>query len=281
MKQKEQSRSIPNPIYGVTIDSISSIDAIVESLRRLPHFPTVRVVFDEGMPASEYKDEVKKLRKVGYVMGELLDSSAVEDCSLEDYKARTQDYLTTLDGLVDVWEIGNEVNGEWLGTTKDVQDKIEAAYTLVREAGQKIALTLYYNLGDCPHPANEMFTFARNNISQKMRNELDYVFVSYYKDDCKGPAPDWNQTFNQLHTLFPNSQLGFGEVGTKHKNKKEDYINEYYNLKVDAPNFVGGYFWWYFRQDMVPHSKELWAVLSDAFIAEEHQLSHPDSYTIT
>jgi len=24
-------------------------------------------------------------------------------------------------------------------------------------------------------------------------------------------------------------------------------------MRIDVPNFVSGCFWWYFRQDMVPH----------------------------
>ena len=28
------------------------------------------------------------------------------------------------------------------------------------------------------------------------------------------------------------------------------------------PRFIGGFFWWYFREDMVPSSTEYWSVLN-------------------
>jgi hypothetical protein len=263
-------RTIPAPIYGVTIDDISQIAAIKNSLANLPHMPTARIVFDEHMPASYYAPAVKRLHNVSYIMGELLDSSAFSTYNLEAYKKRTAEYLNELDGQVDLWEIGNEVNGEWLGKQADVIKKIMAANTMVKARGGRTALTLYYNLGCSPTKQNEMFVWA-NAIPDSMRNNLDYVFVSYYPDDCPGPKPNWDEIFAKLHTLFPNSKLGFGEIGTAIDSKKPEFIKQYYGLKVNSPYFVGGYFWWYFRQDMVPAKKPLWSVLSAAFNSQYNQ----------
>jgi hypothetical protein len=64
--------------------------------------------------------------------------------------------------------------------------------------------------------------------------------------------------------MFPNSKIGMGEVGTRDTAKKAEYIKRYYSMKIAEPNYVGGYFWWYFRQDMVPYTKALWSVLNGA-----------------
>jgi len=62
------------PIYGVTLDDVSSINAIVASLTHLPYKPTVRVVFDPGTSAADYYAPLVKLHQVAYVMGEVMDS---------------------------------------------------------------------------------------------------------------------------------------------------------------------------------------------------------------
>jgi len=53
-----------------------------------------------------------------------------------------------------------------------------------------------------------------------------------------------------------------GECGTQAVNKKQALLTKYYRMKVNVPAFVGGYFWWYFRQDMVPKTKPLWKTLN-------------------
>ena len=199
-------------------------------------------------------------------MGELLDSFYVKSYSTAAYSARTTEYLNTLGDTVDIWEIGNEINGEWLGDTPTVVAKMTSAYDLVKARGKKTALTLYYNEECWANKSNEMFTWAQKNISTSMKQGLDYVWISYYEDDCNDLQPDWPQVFEKLGAMFPNSKIGFGEVGTKYADRKASYINRYYNMKISHPNYVGGYFWWYFFQDMVPSSKSLWNVLNTAIV---------------
>jgi hypothetical protein len=248
-------------IYGVTIDDISNLDEIVESLERLPVKPTVRIVFDEWIPAEQYIEAVDRIGKMSNIMGELLDSYYMKEYSYKQYRDRIKNYLDVLGNKVDIWEVGNEANGEWLGNSDYVWKKIEIACRLVKEKKMKTALTLYYNEDCWEKPENEMFTWVNNNIPDDIKKYLDYVFVSYYEDDCNELQPDWQPVFDSLHVLFPGSYLGIGECGTKYKDKKEKYIKRYYNMNINTPDYVGGYFWWYFRQDCVPHTKNLWKIL--------------------
>jgi hypothetical protein len=64
--------------------------------------------------------------------------------------------------------------------------------------------------------------------------------------------------------MFPNSKLGFGECGTTKSAEKAAYVDRYYRRTLDVPRYVGGQFWWYFRQDMVPMAAPLWKTLDDA-----------------
>lgn len=255
------TRPLPSPVWGVTTDSTSSLSSIVTSLKNLSKMPMTRIVFDENVAAKDYKDAVTKIAPVSYVMGELLDSYYVRQYSLTQYKKRATEYIDLLGDKVDLWEIGNEVNGEWLGTTKSVVDKIQAAYDIAKSKNVKTALTLYYNEGCWEKSSNEMFKWAEANLSAGMKQGLDYVWISYYEDDCNGRQPDWQDVFTRLGAMFPNSKIGIGECGTKRTALKASYVNRYYGMEIDHPNYVGGYFWWYFKQDMVPFSKPLWKVL--------------------
>jgi hypothetical protein len=262
----QSGRAIPSPLYGVTVDDVSGLSSIVESVRRLAHTPIVRIVFDE-VPATDYTTAAAAIHDVAYVMGEILDSFYVHDYTAEQYAQRTTEYLTTLGDSVDLWEVGNEINGEWLGATPTVVTMMTSAYDLVKAQGKKTALTLYYNQDCWENPQNEMFTWTEANVPDRMKQGLDYVLVSYYEDDCNGLEPDWPPIFDRLAALFPNSKVGFGEVGTKFADRKASYVTRYYGLQIPQPRYVGGYFWWYFREDMVPYTSSLWSVLNTAISA--------------
>jgi hypothetical protein len=105
-----QSSTAP-PIYGVTIDRIGHIASIVSAERALPNRPTTRVYFNVSEPASYYRPAVLKLDGVSSVMGELLDSSEATQISTSAYQIRVESYLSSLQASVDIWEVGNEVNG--------------------------------------------------------------------------------------------------------------------------------------------------------------------------
>ena len=253
-------------IYGVTIDSIVNLAETVKSLSSLSFKPTTRIVFDENVAASNYVNAASQIHTVSFVMGEILDSFYMKNITTDAYSARTAEYMNALGDNVDIWEIGNEINGEWLGDTPTVVAKMNAAYNVVKAKGKKAELTLYYNELCWASQSNEMFTWAQNNISAAMKQGLDYVLVSYYEDDCNNLQPDWPQVFQKLATMFPNSKIGFGEVGSKFVTLKAPYITRYYNMKINHPNYIGGYFWWYFSQDMVPSTTSLWSVLNSAII---------------
>ncbi len=260
-------------ISGVTITNPwNQMSAIMNSLSSLAYKPTARVVFDEFMAASEYKPMVEQIHQVSFVMGEILDSFYMPQYSTLAYINRTKEYLNSMSASVDIWEIGNEINGEWLGDTASVVAKMSGAYDVVKAAGKTTALTLYYNKNCWEKADHEMFTWAQANVPDRMKTGLDYVLISFYEDDCNGIQPDWNQEFQKLGAMFPNSKIGFGETGTIYTARKADYINRYYrDMVVSHPRFIGGYFWWYFDAqqnggvgDLTPKTNYLWDVLNNA-----------------
>lgn len=254
-------------LYGVTIDDVTELPAIVDALQQLARRPTARIVFDENVPPADYLDAARAIHAVSGVMGEILDSYYVNTLSVAGYLARTSAYLDTLGEHVDLWEIGNEVNGEWLGDTADVVAKVAGAFDLVKARGRATALTLYYNQGCWSRADHEMFSWNETHLPARVRAGIDYALISYYEDDCNGLRPDWPSVFDRLGVLFPNARLGFGEVGTETTARKAEVLTRYYTLPIQHPRYIGGHFWWYFRQDMVPATQPLWRTLNDVFLA--------------
>jgi len=254
----------PDRIYGVTIDATNNLNKIVTSISNLNVKPTTRIVFDEWQPASEYLNAVNQIHNVSFIMGEIIDSYYMHEYSVNQYKNRVREYLRVLGDKVDIWEIGNEINGEWLGSTQSVISKISYAFDTLSYLKKQTAITLYYNKDCWSNPQNEMFRWVHENIPQSMKLKLDYVFISYYEDDCNNYQPDWQQVFDSLHTMFPNSKIGIGECGTRIASRKEEYINRYYKMDITTPNYIGGYFWWYYKKDCVPWTKPLWTILNNA-----------------
>lgn len=260
-------RIVPSPLYGVTMDDISRLSDITTSLSKLPKMPTTRIVFDENVAPSYYRNAAVAINKVSYVMGEILDSFYVKTVTVPGYIDRTKQYLNALSDVVDIWEIGNEINGEWLGTNADVVAKMEGAYDLVKSQNKTAALTLYYNQDCWSKKSNEMFTWANTNVPYRMKQGLDYVLISYYEADCNNLKPDWPAVFHKLAVMFPNSKIGFSEVGSTSRTGKAAYLTRYYTMKINEPKYVGGYFWWYGRQDFVPYTKSMWSTLNSAITA--------------
>lgn len=257
----EWQERTPGWIWGVTIDDVSALEDTVDSLRSLPVRATARVVFDAQEGPAHYTSAVKAIHRVSDVMGEILDSQAIGHIDVGAYRARARDYLEALGSDVDVWEIGNEVNGDWLGPTPEVVAKISAAYDEARARRVRTALTLHYEEGCGASIDHGMFRWADTNLPSAMRAGLDQVLVSYYEDDCAGRQPDWPAVFRRLAPMFPRAVLGFGECGTAHPAAKEAQLLRDYRIRIDEPRFVGGFFWWYFSEDMVPKTRPLWDVL--------------------
>jgi hypothetical protein len=260
-----RAQQIAAPLYGVTVDDPWNTLPTIAALANFGRRVTARIVFDEQESARDYDGVVQPLSAVADLMGEILDSAYMRDLSVDQFSQRVDDYLDTWGGLVNIWEICNECNGEWLGHTADVVNKMTYAYDAAKARGFTTALTLYYNQGCWSNPANEMFYWASVNIPDRIKQALDFVLVSYYEDDCDGRQPDWQPVFDQLAQTFPNSQVGFGEVGTdgnETEAEKAAYIQRYYGLQMENPQYIGGYFYWWFSEDMVPATRYLWGVLN-------------------
>ena len=284
-------RTIPSPVYGITLDDVTNVSAEVKALSQLVKTTTVRVVFDKEVSASYYKSAIQKLRSEAYIVGELIDSYYMKQfTSISSVQLWTNSYVTTLGSLVDVWEVGNEVNGSWLGTRPSVMSKVEAMYDLVAAKGGKTALTFFYegepsepyNCIDRSGGGNDMFTWINQQFltsptteTEKIRRGIDYALISWYPDQCPGENPNWPAVYAKLASLFPNAKVGFGELGTANPENGSSYevneISTYYpmgkTLASLPASYIGGYFWWHSAEEIVPWPGSLGLALNSALAA--------------
>lgn len=253
------------PVYGVTIDNPWNTTRTVQALTQFGRPVTARIVFDDQESAAAYDGVVQPLAAAASLVGEISDSGALP---VDVWARRVDDFYGRWGSQIAIWEICNECNGEWLIDTPDVVTEMTYAYDAAKARGFTTVLTLYYDEGCVDDPNHEMFQWTTANVPARMRQDLDFVLVSYWEDDCRGLQPSWQPIFDQLGAMFPNSRIGFGEIGqegTHTDAQKEAYLRRYYGYgqQIQNPQFVGGYFYWWFSEDMVPSSRYLWGVQND------------------
>jgi hypothetical protein len=275
-----RTAALPASLRGITYDDLSSRCGVssdeLATVQALNH-PTVRVVFDPIGPSC-YASGMQALHQSAYTMGELADSSSLKRYSLGQIRARTKAYVAALASSTDLWEIGNEVNGEWLSKVKcpsdrecsdqahDVISKVQAMYDIVNRQGLATELTLYYQVPQWVTPGYDMIAWERRYVPPSMHQGLRYVLVSYYEAGNYGARPtvaQWDKIFTQLAADFPNATVGFGEIGMAapiaDSATLADAQNIFsYYMAIAPPGvkrFTRAGFWWYAAEDLVPSTK--------------------------
>lgn len=258
-------------VWGVTTDN-STINTTeqVNALGALSERAMLRTVFDYPRKASDYAASITELSTVATIMASPIDAVIFSEVDIASVNTRIQEYLNTLGKVVDIWEIGNEINGDWMGN--NVIEKIEVMYDAVKAKNKKTALTLYYEPTP-DSPDHDMITWVEKNIpvGHRLRTGIDYVWVSYFEDENEGHAltnEEVTKIFTALTRIFPNAKLGFGECGwgqgiPESNVKRGELIHRFYDYRIPSvPNYVGGGFYWHFRNTMTPRTQPDWTVLN-------------------
>jgi hypothetical protein len=279
------------------------LNLVLPALNDLRVTPSVRLVFTlevdsggQGATGSSYYSAVEQMKassnihtgKHPVVMGQPVDSSYMICFTREQHSARWKDFVSHLGGLVDFWEVGNEINGNWTYNTgpdeagdslscpdgwpggvpstsiTDVAQKMSDAYDIVKSAGKSAALTLTFCPTDLPASADP-FTWVDTYVSERMKQGMDYVLISYYPDatGCGYGLPqpsDWVNWFRGIQQRFPTAKVGMGEWGYTSPMSVKDLkttLREGYTINPSAalknPSaWIGGVFYWEFGLTAVP-----------------------------
>lgn len=330
----------PQITYGITIEDTEEPDRIIDTVKRLRDATrsrvAVRLVIDPKHDLSDkrYKERIDAIKRQGVtVMALLADShdlhrfrsdSDFKPADVSKYRSRIEKVLALFGSSIDIWEIGNEINGEWSGwkekeeknATQDwekasavkreksrqwVYNQVKAAYDVLQPANKCMAITFYYNDDheghSCwPKPSElsdgskyEMLTWINDHFTDKeMRDHIKYVFISYYENtECRRllsgnldtDAGRFSNILSMLSEKFEKADVGFGEFGPECEYEEgclysdedrrnrlckqctddiRNFIPRYYKTYHDelirrrTPRFIGGYFYWYGLQDMIP-----------------------------
>lgn len=247
-------KNLPDKLFGLTVDRVYDEDDpqlltnIVGKLALIRQNhpaakPVVRIVFDFDSEefrknryqynrsdfiaeAKAYRPAIEKIREQAFVMGEIVDSSEVFLCHYDPretavYVERMRAYVEILGDLVDIWEVGNEINGEWVGwggsawrdpnitiqqmtaTRTRVKNEIAGALGALKaiKPSAVTAVTYYFNDDDDgKHSWTEdkkvnlqtgkLESFGHEYGMMKWAEEcramfadVNYIFISYYQDD--------------------------------------------------------------------------------------------------
>jgi hypothetical protein len=133
-----QARKILAPLHGVTVAdhydvrSPDYLNLVIPALSNLEVTPSVRLVFTlevdsggQGATGSSYYSAVEQIKastnhhtgRHPVVMGQPVDSSYMICFTRADHARRWKDFVEHLGKVVDFWEVGNEINGNWTYNT--------------------------------------------------------------------------------------------------------------------------------------------------------------------
>jgi len=211
-------------------------------------------------------------------LGQLFDSSVQKSLTLAQYKDAVNRALVFQDfNKITAWEVGNEVNGGWLGS--GMSAKIDYAAAQVKsKTGKPVCLTFYwYGVEDTLKTS--LFNWIYTNITPSIKNNLDCVTLSIYTDQ-QPLGFSWDLVMTKLGSLFPGKQIMVGELGFVDPSVKpffregpltltseqgaKLYIQNRYPASFATANAYGGDFWWYYDQDMVGR-QPLWGALHEVY----------------
>ena len=193
------------PLFGLTTESVEDLDGrLLPALEKIREkcIPTLRVVFQpadnsgaEEELLNEYAEKLERIRGKGatptyaYVMGLLVDSQAFYKYDNARMRERARKYAEALGDYVDIWEAGNEVNGDWVGWNEEEKDeKGEKKYEKegdgslkrMRESvGKRIKIVydevrkVYGKKGKTPRFALNLY-FNDDNIESRKKSDGSY-----------------------------------------------------------------------------------------------------------
>lgn len=230
------------PQWGVTIEEQPGgavNEMTLQSVRRLVDCSRddgwVRLIFDRNKSPEYYRPAVRWAHANGLkVLGELLDSYSMCCTSEEQWKDHVHTYVNAFSKggqnpgeEVDEWEVGNEVNGEWLlKQQKKVKESGEscdkctgyaarvdyiayAADYVKRHTGKRTLLTLYWQVAE-DKPSSSMFNWVRDVLTPVSTREgtsvkdlIDDVGISLYPD--KAPM---GLAFDRVFTTLREKYFG-------------------------------------------------------------------------
>lgn len=213
------------------------------------------------------------------IMGTVLDTAQwPTDLTPDLYVQRTRNLVYHYSGKIRSWEVGSEINGDWLGGTKtplglDKAFKIAVAGAKTVksvDASLETVASLYWWDATAPDERHSLFGWLRRYAPQGFGADLDVVALSFQPEDNPvGIA--FGGIFEKVHDALPSQQLMLGSYGFVEKKDLAGYwwldpndidgarkdLLVYYTPASCAglKSACGGFFWQTLDQMLPPSRK--------------------------
>lgn len=226
---------------------------------------------------NEYDAIVKTLRTRGLrVMGCVLDTAQwPSSLTPAIYAERVKNLVFHFRSDIKSWEIGSEINGDWLGGVKKPLSLDEvfriysagAAQVKDIEPTLETVATLYWWDGTAPDEAHSLFGWIDRYEPRGFSRNVDVVAVSLWPEDNPvGMA--FETIFERLNRALPGKRLLLGSFGYVEQGEKasgywwldpddvdgarKDLAIFYSAASLAAPRSSGGGFYWLTLDHMLP-----------------------------
>lgn len=220
------------PLYGVTITDIETIDDAIQKIQQLQVPITARVVIDDERSTKDYIEPIYKLSHSASIMIQVSDSyvEKVKPLHFVDYISKCAWLLDEFIGIAEYFEIGNEINGDWL--TREITAKVDACSKMCENRKMKRAITFFND------------DTLRIWLTQHVHIRAELSLLSCYPNsledmtDLKISLPE---SLIAISDWCQATQRGIGEYGD------EEWQGNNYGVKANLIHFFshypGGFIW--------------------------------------
>ena len=225
---------------------------------------------------NEYDSIVAELRDQDLrIMGTVLDTGQwPRSLTPQIYAERVKNLVFHYQDQIRSWEVGSELNGDWLGGASaplppDQVYRIYAAGAAkVKELDPALetVATLYWWDGGAPDREHSLFGWLKRYSREGFGRNLDLLAVSLQPDENPvGMA--FEAIFERLHQELPDKRLMLGSLGYVDGDKlqgywwldaddvpaaRDDLLVLFTTASCAMPRSLCGGFWWQTLEQMIP-----------------------------
>ena len=231
--------------FGLTLDDSllkrpGDLDWIAETVRRSGS-NWVRLVFrpngSDFMYRSlrsfdEYDGAIEALRKRKIkVLGSVLDTAQwPKTLTPEIYAERVKNIVLHYKGRVSAWEVGSEINGDWLGGAAQPlsSDQVFAIYSAGAAKAKELdpeaetVATLFWWEATAPDRAHSLSGWLKRYAPQGFGRNVDVVGVELYPED-NPVGMSLESAFDAVESAVPGPKLMLSSFGYVEKERLAGY----------------------------------------------------------
>lgn len=282
-------RRAPGLRFGLTLDEsllkrLDDLEWIAEAVRR-SGADWVRLVFRPNSSDflysslrsfNEYDGVVEELAKNKVkVMGCVLDATAwPKTLTPELYAERVKNIVLHYRGKISSWEVGTELNGDWLGgasapfSTEQVFRTYTAGVNKVKELDPELetVATLYAWEETAPDAEHALSRWIPAQVKRGFGRNLDVVGLSVQPED-NPLGMGFERAFDAASDALPRQKLMVSSLGYVEKDElkgywwlapddvdgaRKDITILYATASCAMPRSLCGGFWWQTLDQMLP-----------------------------